>query len=77
MTREARLKRRYAALYHCIPPGVWRPAAEMVDKVQACSLVLAGGHRPALAGRVLVEEHFDFRGGSSREEPCLTRAAEW
>ena len=77
MTREARLKNRYATLYHCLRPGVWQPAAGMVDQLLACWLKHPGPDGPVRAGRLLEDEHFEFRGDSRREEPCCTRAGEW
>jgi hypothetical protein len=77
MTREARLKHDYAALYPCVRPGVWQPAAVVVDRLLACMLEhpdRAGGIRP---GRVIRDEHFEFRGVSARAKPCATRCGEW
>jgi hypothetical protein len=77
MTREVRLKNRYAALYPGLRPGVWQPAAVAVDRLLACLLEhpgRAGAFRP---GRRLDDEHFEFRGDSLREEVCCTRVGEW
>lgn len=77
MTREARLKKRFAAWYHCLRPGVWKPAAAAVDEVRACVLKHPCPAGPVRAGRVLEDEHFEFRGDSPREEFCCTRDGEW
>jgi hypothetical protein len=77
MLREARLKARYASLYPCLRAGVWQPAAVAVDRLLACALespAPTGALRP---GRLLDDEHFEFRGGSARRELCCTRAGEW
>jgi hypothetical protein len=77
MTRETRLKERYAALYHCLRPGEWRPAASVADQLLACRLEHPSRHKVVRLGRALDDEHFEFRGDARREEPCLTRAGEW
>ena len=77
MNREARLKNRYAGQYHCLRPGVWRPAAGVADQVFACCLDHPGPRRPVRPGRLLMDDHFEFRGGTSREEARLTRVGEW
>ena len=77
MPREARLKKRYARLYHCFRPGVWQPAAGMADQLLACLLKHPGPVGPVRAGRLLLDEHFEFRGDSRREEACCTRDGEW
>jgi hypothetical protein len=62
MRREARLKPEYAHLYPSIEPDVWESAGVLADRVLSARLL-----RPSegfvLSDRVLVEEHFDFRGG--------------
>jgi hypothetical protein len=77
MTREVRLKKRFAALYHCLRPGVWKPAAATVDEVRACVLKHPGPAGLVRAGRLLEDEHFEFRGGSPHEEDRCTRDGEW
>jgi hypothetical protein len=59
--REARLRPEHAPLYPGIPLGEWLPAAPLADRVLAGRLLR--GASSALQGRVLVEEHFEFRGG--------------
>jgi hypothetical protein len=66
-SREARLLPRYAALYPWLRPGEWFPAATLADRVLAGNVLR--GSRAAVFCRVLVEEHFEFRGGDEAKEP--------
>ena len=66
--REARLRKQFASLYSGIDPGVWIPVetllrqvTEMVHKDRTKSGVITGE-------RILLDEHFDFRGVSPRPE---------
>jgi hypothetical protein len=77
MRREARLKKQYAADWPCLRPGVWEPAAVIIDRLRACSLEHCAPARVALAGRLLDDEHFEFRGGAWRTGAWRTRANEW
>jgi len=77
MTREVRLKNRYATLYPGLRPGVWQPAAVAVDRLLACLLEHPGRAGACHPGRRLDDEHFEFRGDSRREEVCCTRVGEW
>lgn len=61
--REARLRPECAPLYPGIPPGEWLSAAVLADRVLAGRLLRRACK--ALQGRMLVEEHFEFRGGDS------------
>jgi hypothetical protein len=61
--REARLQPEYAPLYPGVPVGEWLHAAVLVDRILAGRLLR--GACSALQGRVLVEEHFEFRGGDT------------
>lgn len=60
--REARLRPQHASLYPGICPGVWEPAAMLVDRIVAACLLR--GSPLDITGRVLSEEHFEFRGGA-------------
>jgi hypothetical protein len=62
--REARLRAEYMELYPGLRPGVWEPAAVLADRLLAESLLR--GSETALRGRVLLEAHFEFRGGASQ-----------
>jgi hypothetical protein len=65
-SREARLRLEHAALYPGIPGGEWLSAALLADRVLAGRLLR--GASSALQGRVLVEEHFEFRGGDAARQ---------
>lgn len=62
--REARLKPEYALLYPSLEPGVWQSAVTLADRLLADCLL--HGRDTALRGRMLLDAHFEFRGGSSR-----------
>jgi hypothetical protein len=62
--REARLRVEYGELYPGLRAGEWEAAAVLADRVLADRLLR--GSETALEGRVLLEAHFDFRGGASR-----------
>ena len=59
--REARLRPEHATRYPGIRAGVWESAAVLCDRVLADGLLrgLPVGRRD----RMLVAEHFEFRGG--------------
>jgi hypothetical protein len=63
--RLARLRPEYAPLYPELPPGVWikarDAAAVIVDGVMAGSRLW-----PGPGPRVLMDEHFMFRGGTGQ-----------
>jgi hypothetical protein len=61
--REARLQPEYASLYPGVPAGEWLRAAVLADRILAGRLLR--GACSALQGRVLMEEHFEFRGGDT------------
>jgi len=60
--REARLRPEHAHLYPRAPAGMWEVAAIVVDRIIAARLL--GGANLAVQGRVLSDEHFEFRGGA-------------
>jgi hypothetical protein len=62
-TREARLRTEYGELYPGIHPGEWEPAAILADRLLADCLLR--GSDDAIRGRVLLDPHFEFRGGAS------------
>jgi hypothetical protein len=61
--REARLQPQFASLYPWIPSGQWQPASVLADCVLAGRLLR--GASSAIQGRVLADEHFEFRGGEA------------
>ncbi len=65
--REARLRSEYVGLYPGLSAEVWLPASEVAEHVIA--VVRHEGGRLGHHGRLLAEEHFEFRGG----EPATGR----
>jgi hypothetical protein len=63
--REARLRPEWADLYPGVEAGVWHVAAELVPLVLRHRLQ----HRPSweFTRRILLDEHFEFRGGRPRD----------
>ncbi len=59
--REARLRSEYVALYPGLNAEVWLPASEVAEHIIA--VIRHEGGRLGQHGRMLAEEHFDFRGG--------------
>ncbi len=66
--REARLRSEYAALYPGLNTQVWLPAREVAEHVIA--VVRHEGGRLGQHGRLMADEHFEFRGG---DPPSLVR----
>jgi hypothetical protein len=70
--REARLRPEFAGLYPGLEPGVWQGAAEPAERMLTEHLL-----RPSpgymLSDRVLVKEHFEFRGGNHGNRPRIAR----
>jgi hypothetical protein len=64
--REARLRPGYAEIYPGIQPGTWYVAAELVPQV--LRLRLRGRRTWEFTRRILIDEHFEFRGGRPRDE---------
>jgi len=75
MAREARLKKRYAAKYHCVRPGVWQPAVGMADQLLACLLEHPGPARPVRSSRLLWISTSSF-GVTRRVRSLAARAPE-
>jgi hypothetical protein len=61
--REARVRPEYAAFYPALRQGEWAPAATVADRVVAGRLLRGG--ETLIRGRVLLDAHFEFRGGGS------------
>ena len=62
--RKACLKPELASLYPEVLPNIWLGAAGVAARVAARLRRERG--RDLLAGRVLPDEHFEFRGGRRR-----------
>ena len=62
--REARLRAEHTQRYPDVRPERWEPAATVSDRVLAGRLLR--GSLVGLRGRVLPDEHFEFRGGTAR-----------
>jgi hypothetical protein len=65
--REARLIEDYGKLYPGLSAGVWLPAGEVAEHIVA--VVRREGGRAGWQGRLIADEHFEFRGG----EPGVPR----
>ena len=64
--REARLRAEWAHLYPGLEPNVWTVAAQLVPLVLRHRLQ----DQPTweVTRRILVDEHFEFRGGRNRDD---------
>ncbi|HWA56798.1 MAG TPA: hypothetical protein VG692_06055 [Gemmatimonadales bacterium] len=65
MRREVCLKVEFAHLYPALTPGHWYTAAAVDGLVRGTRIVTEGEH-VEFVDRILVEEHFEFRGGGPR-----------
>ena len=63
--RRTRLDPKFGSLYPEIPAGHWIPAWQAATR-RAERLWRETGPEALLEGRILSEEHFQFRGGRSR-----------
>jgi hypothetical protein len=63
--REARLRPEWSDLYPGVEPGVWHVAAELVPQVLRHRL--EGRPTWEFTRRILLDEHFEFRGGHPRD----------
>lgn len=63
--REARLRPEWADQYPNIHPGVWYIAAQLVPQVLRYRL--NGRETWEFVQRILIDEHFEFRGGRPRD----------
>ena len=61
--REARLIEEYGGFYPGLNAGVWLPAGEVAEHIVA--VVRRQGGRVGRHGRVMSDEHFEFRGGEA------------
>ena len=63
LTREARVRGGFGHLYPELRPG-WDSAQKAARRI-ADRMLVRQGYAALLKGRVLHDEHFEFRGGSS------------
>ena len=63
--RKACLKPEHTSLYPEVPANIWLGAAGVAARV-AARLRRSSGSGELPAGRVLPDEHFEFRGGRRR-----------
>jgi hypothetical protein len=68
--REARLRPEYSDLYPGLEPGVWLPATTVGQKLLLYHLATAALPQ---GDRLMADEHFEFRGGQSRDPATATR----
>jgi hypothetical protein len=69
--REARLRREYAGLYPDLTPGVWVPACTLRDYILERGLYQRRTGAPTHR-RLLLESHFEFRGGPAARPSTWT-----
>ena len=70
--REARLRPEFAPLYPGLEPGAWADAAALAEQMLTDHL-LPPSPGYGLSERVLVKEHFEFRGGNAGNTPRIAR----
>jgi hypothetical protein len=63
--REARLRPEWADLYPGVQPEAWHVAAELVPQV--LRQTLQGQRTWEFTRRILLDDHFEFRGGRPRD----------
>ena len=61
--REAKLRAEYVRFYPGLSANVWLPASEVAEHIIA--VVRHEGGRLGTHGRLMAEDHFEFRGGRS------------
>jgi hypothetical protein len=66
LTREAKLKSKFGHVYPEIRPGWWEPASVVARRV-ADRLLTRHGYAGLLKRRVLLDDHFEFRGGPPQD----------
>jgi hypothetical protein len=66
--REAKLKTQFARLYPGLDPDVWIPVETLLRHVTELIHADPGKSRVITGTRLLRQEHFDYRGSSSRPE---------
>ena len=68
--REARLRPEYAELYPGVEPGIWQPATTVGQQLLLWHLATAATPQ---GERLMGDNHFEFRGGSTRAATNGTR----
>lgn len=66
--RQARLKPECAALYPSLQPSSWVPASVVAQHLLGRALAMPNPD-PVLLRRLMIDEHFEFRGGVKRAKP--------
>jgi hypothetical protein len=66
--REGRLKAQHASLYPGLTPGIWIPVETLIRHVADLIQRDPSKSRSITGPRLLHEEHFEYRGHSSRPE---------
>jgi hypothetical protein len=61
--REARLKPEFASLYPGVQPDVWMPASAIGQQLLLWHLTAPAAPQ---GDRLMMDEHFEFRGGQRR-----------
>ena len=66
--REGKLKPQHASLYPGLTPGVWVPVETLLRHVTDLIQRDPSKSRTITGPRLLHQDHFDYRGSSSRPE---------
>ena len=66
LSRETRVKSGFGHLYPEARGGAWEPASGVARRV-ADRVLARQGYAALLHGRVLPEDHFEFRGGPPKD----------
>lgn len=66
--REARLRDEFGYLYPGIEPGAWHPVESLINQVVTLLYGDPAKSGVITGGRLLREDHFEFRGSSPRPE---------
>ena len=77
--REARIRPQYRELYQQLDARDWKPVEAILDGFAALPVELRASARNDPGSRLLPDEHFEFRGSSSRPEgfpPRLSRVTD-
>jgi len=72
--REARLRQEYGKLYPGLTPGTWLPAREVAEHI--VDVVRRERGRLGLHGRLMSDDHFEFRGCDTDPRPSRNERRE-